>query len=142
MRFHLRWSGTVGRWIAPGPKTSGMSAAISARTIERIPVMPAPASGSSARLSTISASSRSPTSAAGTSGSPYPAGPSTRSKGAWARSASTSGAGSAPSSADGKLSSSSGCPPSSAQTLEGDGAGIDAGDARARGQTSSSFAIS
>jgi hypothetical protein len=22
MRFHLRWSGTVGRWIAPGPKTS------------------------------------------------------------------------------------------------------------------------
>ena len=24
MRFHLRWSGTVGRWIAPGPKTSGM----------------------------------------------------------------------------------------------------------------------
>ena len=70
MRFHLRWSGTVGRWIAPGPKTSGMPAAISARMIVRIPAMPARASGSSARLSTISASSRSPTSAAGTSGRP------------------------------------------------------------------------
>ena len=70
MRFHLRYAGMVGRWIAPGPNTSGSSAAISARMIVRIPTTPTRPSGSSARTRTISASSRSPTSAAGTSGSP------------------------------------------------------------------------
>src|SRR5918996_4616135 len=64
----------------------------------------------------MSASSRSPIRSPGTSGSPYPAGPSTRSKGPWATSASTSGAGSSARSADRKLWSSSTSPPSSPHT--------------------------
>ena len=40
IRFHLRYAGIVGRWIAPGPNTSGSRAAISARMIERIPPTP------------------------------------------------------------------------------------------------------
>ena len=57
MRFHLRYAGIVGRWIAPGPNTSGSSAAISARMIERIPPTPTRPCGSSERSSNISASS-------------------------------------------------------------------------------------
>ena len=70
MRFHLRYAGIVGRWIAPGPNTSGRPAAMSARTIERIPPTPTRPCGSSSRSSTMSASSRSPTWSPGTSGSP------------------------------------------------------------------------
>ena len=70
MRFHLRYAGIVGRWIAPGPNTSGSPAAMSARTIERIPPTPTRPCGSSSRSSSMSASSRSPTCSTGTSGSP------------------------------------------------------------------------
>ena len=70
MRFHLRYAGMVGRWIAPGPNTSGSSASRSARMIVRIPTTPTGPGGSSERSRTISASSRSPTSEAGTSGNP------------------------------------------------------------------------
>ena len=70
MRFHLRYAGMVGRWIAPGPNTSGSPDAISARTIERIPPTPTWPCGSSSRSSSMSASSRSPTLPTGTSGSP------------------------------------------------------------------------
>src|SRR5918996_5146978 len=64
----------------------------------------------------MSPNSRSPTRSPGTSGSPYPAGPSTRSRGRWATSASTSGAGSSARSAERKLWSSSTSPPSRAHT--------------------------
>ena len=70
MRFHLRYSGTVGRWIAPGPKTSGRPAPMSARIIARMPPMPARAPASSLRSSSMSDNSRSPTRSPGTSGSP------------------------------------------------------------------------
>ena len=65
MRFHFRYRVIVGRWIAPGPNTSGCPDAISARTIERIPPTPTRPCGSSSRTSSISASSRSPTCSTG-----------------------------------------------------------------------------
>ena len=70
MRFHLRYSGMVGRWIAPGPNTSGSSAAKQRADDRAHPDDPDRSGGSSERSRTISASSRSPTSEAGTSGSP------------------------------------------------------------------------
>ena len=70
MRFHLRYAGTVGRWIAPGAKTSGSPLASSERISERIPPIPAPAVGSPARSRIMSEMSRSVTRSPGTSGRP------------------------------------------------------------------------
>ena len=70
IRLNLRYAGTVGRWITPGPKTTGSRLRASARSSERIPPTPASARDSSGRTSTINASSRSPTSAAATNGRP------------------------------------------------------------------------
>ena len=143
MRFHLRWSGTVGRWIAPGPKTSGMPAAISARTIERMPAMPAP------RLRLVGALEHHQRELAladlrgRDERKPVPGGTEHEIERARGRaSASTSGAGSAPSSAEGKLSSSSGSPPSRAQTSKETVPGSMPATRGPRGQVSSSFAIS
>ena len=73
IRLYLRCAGTVGRWMAPGPKITG-SPVCHERAQQ--PAHPADAGArpaSSARTRTISASSRSPTSAARTSGRPVAA---------------------------------------------------------------------
>ena len=70
IRLYLRWRGTDGRWMTPGPNTIGSPLCASDLSSARIPPIPASARASSGRTSTISASSRSPTSAAATSGRP------------------------------------------------------------------------
>ena len=142
MRFHLRWSGTVGRWIAPGPKTSGMPAAISARTIERIPAMPAPRR----RLVGALEHHQRELALADLRGrderEPVPGGTEHEIEGRVGAERVDQRRRVGAELRGGEALLQQRQPAVERADLEGDGAGIDAGDARARGQASSSFAIS
>ena len=142
MRFHLRWSGTLGRWIAPGPKTSGMPAAISARMIERMP------RDAGARLRLVGALEhhQRELALADLGGrderKPVPGGAEheIERRGRAQRVDQRRGVGAELRGREALLQQRQ--PAVERADLEGDGAGIDAGDARARRQVSSSFAIS
>ncbi len=106
IRFTLRCSGTLARWITPGGRQTGRPLSLSAPMICPMPPTIVPPDRPSSSASTMRPSSRGPTSATWTQGSPYPDGPTTRSTGPASRSASTSDTGRALTSAVGSVASS------------------------------------